>query len=133
MKKMGRPSKLPDMNLAQVEALAQFGLTQEEIARILGISAPTLIKYKKNPDFFNAIKKGQDRANTKVIQSLYKKATEHNDTTAMIFWLKNRMPDRWRDRHDQVISGEGEGGGIRIEIVHLKSESGNGNGKGKKE
>lgn len=25
------------------------------------------------------------------------------DTTAQIFWLKNRRPDKWRDRQDQVI------------------------------
>lgn len=25
------------------------------------------------------------------------------DTTAQIFWLKNRKPDIWRDRQDQVI------------------------------
>ena len=25
------------------------------------------------------------------------------DTTAQIFWLKNRKPDTWRDRQDQVI------------------------------
>lgn len=26
------------------------------------------------------------------------------DTTAQIFWLKNRRPDKWRDRQDQVIT-----------------------------
>ena len=28
------------------------------------------------------------------------------DTTAQIFWLKNRKPDNWRDRKEQNITGE---------------------------
>ena len=28
------------------------------------------------------------------------------DTTAQIFWLKNRRPDRWRDKQDIQVSGE---------------------------
>lgn len=28
------------------------------------------------------------------------------DTTAQIFWLKNRRPDKWRDKQDMQISGE---------------------------
>lgn len=28
------------------------------------------------------------------------------DTTAQIFWLKNRRPDIWRDRKEQQITGE---------------------------
>lgn len=27
------------------------------------------------------------------------------DTTAQIFWLKNRRPDRWRDKQDIHVSG----------------------------
>jgi hypothetical protein len=26
--------------------------------------------------------------------------------TSIIFWLKNRRPDRWRDKHDVETSGE---------------------------
>lgn len=28
------------------------------------------------------------------------------DTTAQIFWLKNRRPDRWRDKQDVAINSE---------------------------
>lgn len=28
------------------------------------------------------------------------------DTTAQIFWLKNRRPDKWRDRQEVQVSGE---------------------------
>ena len=27
------------------------------------------------------------------------------DTTAMIFWLKNRLPDKWRERQNVVVTG----------------------------
>jgi len=28
------------------------------------------------------------------------------DTTAQIFWLKNRQPEQWRDKHDHQHSGD---------------------------
>lgn len=28
------------------------------------------------------------------------------DTTAQIFWLKNRMPEKWRDKRDVSVEGE---------------------------
>lgn len=34
------------------------------------------------------------------------------DTTAQIFWLKNRRPDRWRDKQD--IEHSGQIGGVTI-------------------
>ena len=34
------------------------------------------------------------------------------DTTAQIFWLKNRRPDRWRDKQD--IEHSGQIGGVMI-------------------
>ncbi|MBU2652685.1 MAG: helix-turn-helix domain-containing protein [Bacteroidetes bacterium] len=30
------------------------------------------------------------------------------DTTAQIFWLKNRQPKRWRDRHEVEVTGDDE-------------------------
>jgi hypothetical protein len=35
-----------------------------------------------------------------IIKCLYTKATVDKDTTAMIFWLKNRRPREWRDRRE---------------------------------
>jgi len=35
-----------------------------------------------------------------VIKTLYARATGGQDTTACIFWLKNRQPERWRDRRE---------------------------------
>lgn len=30
----------------------------------------------------------------------------HGDTTAQIFWLKNRRPEQWRDKRDVSVEGE---------------------------
>ena len=124
--KGGRPSKLPKVNLDQVEALGQYGLTEEEVAHVLDVAPSTLSRWKKNPKFSEALKKGKDRADAKIVKSLFLKAFGYQqvvhhrpdaahpqpwdealqipgDTTAMIFWLKNRQRDRWRDRHDMDL------------------------------
>lgn len=96
--KLGRPVKTDQVNLEQVEVIASLGLTDEEIAIILGISERTLNYWKKsNPDFLQSLKRGKLKADFQIAKSLYEKA-KGGDTTAMIFWLKNRQPDRWKDR-----------------------------------
>lgn len=50
----------------------------------------------------------------KVELKVTKKVTKEvsPDTTAQIFWLKNRRPDRWRDKQD--IEHSGQIGGVTI-------------------
>ena len=43
-----------------------------------------------------ALKRGKAASDDRVEESLYRNALAGN-TTAQIFWLKNRRPDRWRD------------------------------------
>jgi len=122
----GRPAK-PPADLAQVEVIASLGLTDTEIAIILGISERTLNYWKKNPEFLQSIKRGKIKADFKVNQSLYHKAIGHKavdkdgnqidvpgETAAMIFWLKNRQPDRWRDKQ----AGESSDKPIYYKIVY---------------
>lgn len=97
--------KIEDVNLEQVEIIASLGLTDEEIAVILGISPRTLNYWKKHPAFKNALKRGKLKADFQITKSLYEKA-KAGDTTAIIFWLKNRRPDLWRDRQQVEHSGE---------------------------
>jgi len=93
--------KIEDINLEQVEVIASFGLTDEEIAVILGISPRTLNYWKKNPSFLQALKRGKLKADYIIARSLFEKA-KSGDTTAMIFWLKNRRPDLWRDKYEHA-------------------------------
>ncbi|WP_278681528.1 transposase [Paraclostridium bifermentans] len=109
--------------LTLVEGWARDGLTDEQIAKNLGISKDSFYKYKKQySDFSDSLKKGKEIIDYEVENALLKRALgyeydevtfEHGeetkrvtkqvapDTTAQIFWLKNRKPDKWRDK--QVV------------------------------
>ncbi|MBU3101934.1 MULTISPECIES: hypothetical protein [Clostridium] len=103
--------------LLLVEAWARDGLIEEQIAHNLGISVSTLEVYKKeHQEFSRAIKKGKEISDIEVENALNKRALGYSyvevkttteitkevaaDTTAQIFWLKNRKPKEWRDRKD---------------------------------
>jgi hypothetical protein len=62
-----------------------LGTPKQQIAKLLGITLPTLKKnYKEEIDM------GQSKANATVAGKLYNKAVNSNDTTAQIFWLKTQ-------------------------------------------
>ena len=86
--------------LILVEGWARDGLTEEQIAHNLGISYSTFKEYKnKHSALLAALKKGKEVVNYEVENALYKAAINGN-VTAMIFFLKNRRPDKWRDRKE---------------------------------
>lgn len=110
--------------LTLLEGWARNGLTDEQIAHNMGIRRETLYEYKKKyPNIANALKKGKEVVDIEVENALLKKALGytitineqkvdkdgyvHNlqkdvhippDTTAQIFWLKNRRKQQWRDK-----------------------------------
>ena len=89
---------LTDDGLTLLEGWARDGLTDEQIAHNMGISARTLYEWKeKYPQISQSLKKGKEVVDFEVENALLQAAIEGN-TTAMIFWLKNRRPDRWRDK-----------------------------------
>lgn len=134
---MARPSKYnPDM-LPLVAQWAREGAIDEEIAGKLGIHVATLYDWKKRfPEFSESLKQNKNYADAKVEAALFKRATGYEievvtqevgesfkqgsfkkatkttkhfapDVTAQIFWLKNRRPDRWRDKtEDNSSQGE---------------------------
>lgn len=100
-----------------------------EIADFFGIDVRTLYRWKNdNDEFCQSLKAGKAEADERVERSLFSRALgyEHPevdirvvdkeivqtqiikhyppDTTAAIFWLKNRKPAEWRDR--QEVTGK---------------------------
>lgn len=122
---MGRPSKYKDGFVTQAEKLCKLGATDMEVADFFEVEVRTLYRWKaEHDDFCQALKAGKAEADARVERSLFARATgyEHDevdirvvggeivqtplrkhyppDTTACIFWLKNRRPEEWRDRQE---------------------------------
>ena len=92
-------------NLLLLQGWARDGLTDEQIAYNMGISTTTLYEWKnKYAEIADTLKKTKEVVDRAVENALYKKAIE-GDTTAMIFWLKNRRPNDWRDKRETALSG----------------------------
>lgn len=113
----------PD-GLLLLEGWARDGLTDEQLAGKMGINPATLYDWKnKYPKISEALKKGKEVVDIQVENALLKRALGYDyqeqrieksdkdgtkiiqtirhvpaDTTAQIFWLKNRRPDKWRDK-----------------------------------
>ena len=95
----------PD-GLLLISAWARDGLIDEQIANNMGISRSTLNEWKKKySDISDALKRGKEVVDIEVENALYKAAIEGN-ITAIIFWLKNRKPEKWRDKQQVEMSGE---------------------------
>jgi hypothetical protein len=92
----GRPPHEPTAAIRkQVDALKGYGVTEFDIARVIGISVPTLLKYYREEIETAAI-----RANARVAQSLFHMAT-HGNVAAAIFWLKTQA--RWSEPPKEFI------------------------------
>lgn len=136
--------------LILVEGWARDGLTDEQIAKNLGIGKTAFYKYKnEHTEFANTLKRGKEVIDYEVENALLKRALGYEytevtkerilkkdekgqpcvdihgfpvhemvvtktvkkevvpDTTAQIFWLKNRKPKDWRDKQEITHNVEG--------------------------
>lgn len=120
--------------LIRLEGWARDGLTDEQIAKNMGVSAATLYNWKKSYlEILEALKKGKEVVDYEVENALLKRALGYEyietktktesgvitevttttkqvapDVTAQIFWLKNRKPETWRDKpEDEEKASEG--------------------------
>src|SRR5262249_14973982 len=121
---MGRPSSYRPEYAQQAAKLCKLGATDANLADFFGVSVRTIASWQaKHQEFLQALKSGKDEADDRVERSLYQRAVGYEydavkvfnangtpmivpyratmppDVTAMIFWLKNRRSDRWRDVH----------------------------------
>lgn len=124
---MARPSKYETHvapRLTEIEDWVRNGATDEEIANRLGIAYSTLREYKSEFSAFSAaLKKSKNFVDGQVENSLLRRALGYDfeeitrelrdgilvetkivkkhivpDVTAQIFWLKNRRPEKWREK-----------------------------------
>lgn len=113
---------LTEEGLLLIEGWARDGLTDKQISKNIGISESTLNDWKKKfPEFSESLKQSKEIADRQVENALHKTAlgfyyeedmvTNQGDvvrvkkyskpnTTAQIFWLKNRKPADWRDKQE---------------------------------
>ena len=122
--KRGQPTKYKPEYCSQATKLARLGATDKDIADFFGVNEDTVHEWKKvHPEFSESLKEGKEYSDAHVSDRLYQRAIgyEHEsvkifnangkplivpyieyfapDTTACIFWLKNRRPDLWKDTH----------------------------------
>lgn len=127
---MGRPTKYKEEYEEEVYKLCLLGATDKEIANFFNVDEATINRWKeKYEKFCESLKAGKIDADSVIAQKLFHRAkgyehredkifnnngeplivptTKHYppDTTAAIFWLKNRRPAEWRDKQDIEHSG----------------------------
>lgn len=101
----------PD-GLILLEGWARDGLTDEQIAHNMGIATGTLYSWKKSHvEICEALKKGKEVVDFQVENALVQAALGGN-VTAQIFWLKNRRPDKFRDKPESGKDTDEESGVI---------------------
>lgn len=126
--------------LTLLRGWAKDGLSDEQVAKNIGINRTTLYDWKKKySDISDALKKGKEVADYEVENAMYKSAIGYfieeektyvtvvdgiptkrlektkkwiaPNTAAQIFWLKNRRSDKWREKPEE---DQGFGGRVVI-------------------
>lgn len=137
----GRPTKYKAEYAQQAAKLCKLGATDAQLADFFEVSVSTINLWKvEHKEFSESIKVPKAQADARVEQSLFRRAMgyEHDevdikvvggavvqtpirkyyppDTTAAIFWLKNRKPEDWRDKVETEHSGS-----VTVEITRFGS------------
>jgi len=129
----GRPSSYKPEYAEQARKLCLLGATDKEMADFFGVCEQTILNWRKeHEEFLGSIARGKMDADANVADRLYQRAlgyshgavkifmpsgadkpvfadyTEHYppDTTAASLWLRNRQPDKWRDKRDIEATGD---------------------------
>lgn len=128
--------------------LAMRGATMEQMAEEMGVAVATLYVWRDaHPEFLEALNEGRQQTDLRVERSLYERAMGGKsketkkvievvdgqpvvkriekverelapDTTACIFWLKNRNPAMWRDSQ-YIAANEEQDANIKDWIAAL--------------
>lgn len=139
----GRPSKYKKEYAEQARKLCLLGSTDADMADFFEVDERTINRWKDDhPDFCQSIKKGKVLADAEVADRLFSRAigydapdvdirvienkivetplTKHYppDTTAGIFWLKNRRKTNWRDKQEHEHTGKDGGAIVYADITN---------------
>lgn len=141
----GRPTDYRDAYCDGAKKLALLGATDAEMADFFGVDVRTLYRWKNaHEEFCQALKVGKEIADERVERSLFHRAIGYEqeavkifmpsgaekpvyakyveriapDTTAAIFWLKNRRPSEWRDKSEVEVDAK------VINVIELVAEHG---------
>lgn len=138
---MGRPSAYRPEYVEQAKKLCMLGATDIELADFFEVDVRTVYRWKnEHEEFCHALKATKEVADERIERSLYERAAGYErdevdirvvggelvqtpirkfyppDTTAAIFWLKNRRPAEWRDKVEQALTGP-DGGPVTIQTI----------------
>ncbi len=130
----GRPTKFKQEMVEQARKLCELGATDKDVADFFNVTTRTLYRWQiERPEFCHALTLGKDGPDNRVERSLFHRANGYShkavkifadpktgmehiveyeehyppDTSAAIFWLKNRRPADWRDRQE-LTGAEGK-------------------------
>lgn len=135
---MGRPTLYKKEYNEQAYKLCLLGATDATLADFFEVNEDTINEWKKvHKSFSESLKKGKTLADAEIAKALYHRAkgyehpdvdikiyegqiitteiTKHYapDSTAAIFWLKNRQPKEWRDKQDLDVNAK---------LIHINFE-----------
>lgn len=132
MAKVGRPSIYKPEFAKLARDYCLLGATNAQLAKLFETTEQTIDRWiASNEEFRGSVKEGRVEADANVSNSLYRRALGYEqpavkifmpagsldpvyapyteivapDTTAAIFWLKNRRPDVWREKTQVEHSG----------------------------
>lgn len=125
----GRPTKYKTEYCKQAAKLCKLDATDADLAEFFEVNEDTIYEWKKvHPEFSDSLKEAKEHFDdSKVEASLARRAQGFMrvkevfnpegvkeliqeevppDTTACIFWLKNRRSSKWKDKQELEHSGE---------------------------
>jgi DNA-binding XRE family transcriptional regulator len=147
----GRPTSYKPEYAQLAEKMCKLGATDKDLAEAFGVSEQTINAWKQaNPEFLESLTCGKVIADAEVAAKLFHRATGYShseddikvvqgaivitpttkhyppDSTAAIFWLKNRRPKDWRETKAVELTGA-NGGPVetagRLDVSGLSSQA----------
>lgn len=93
-------------NLNLIEGYVRDGYLDKDICAAIGISQSAFYKWKnEHKEFADILKRSKAVVDYEVENALLQNAKNGN-VTAQIFWLKNRRPDKWREKVTELVAKE---------------------------